>query len=76
MSEVIRKSFPKGFGNFPTAEQMLCRQGRRLCPQYSKAERTVLHTAIRRVQDRYWVPLPNTHEQGQNAPFFARKDAD
>ena len=33
MSEVIRKSLPKGFGNFPTAEQMLCRQGRRLCPR-------------------------------------------
>ena len=76
MSEAIRKSLQKGCGNFPPAEQKLCRQGRRLCPQCSKAERTVLHTANRRVQDRYWVPLPNTHEQAQNAPFFARKDAD
>ena len=52
-----------------TAAQKISRQGRRLCPQCSKAERTVLHTGFSRVQNRYWVPLPVTHEQDNNQLF-------
>ena len=53
-----------------TAARYNSRQGRRLCPQCSKVERTVLHTGFSRVQNRYWVPLPVTHEQDKNQLFL------
>lgn len=38
MKTAVNEMMPKGFGNRPTAEQSISRQGRRLCPEVTRSK--------------------------------------